>query len=94
MEVSVNGIRRDQREFTIRPSVTDQLALRLQQQVAQTPPAPGQQPTRRGGGFPVPLAVGGGLAVAGAVVALLVLGGGDEPPPPTTGGITISIPNP
>jgi hypothetical protein len=94
MEVSVNGIRRDQREFTIRPSVTDQLALRLQQQVAQTPQAPGQQPTRGGGGFPVPLAVGGGVAVAGAVVALLVLGGGDEPPPPTTGGITISIPNP
>jgi hypothetical protein len=91
LEVFVSGVRRDQREFVINPAVSERLAVQLQQAArpAQVAGAPGG-----GGGFPMPLAIGGGVAALGAV-AFLVLGGGeDSPPPPTTGGITISIPNP
>jgi hypothetical protein len=96
LQVEVNGVQREQREFSIRAGVADALAIRLRQVAAAVAPTTTATPQRRKGGVPVPLLVGGGLALAGGAVALLVLGGGggDEPPTGSTGGITISIPNP
>jgi hypothetical protein len=97
LEVLVDDQLRHQQEFTISPSLTDQLALALQQ-IAQAPTTP-QAEVRTGGGkkFPWPIALIG-VAGAGAAVALLAGGGGEEPPtngPPTgPGSITITIPNP
>ncbi len=50
-----------------------------------------------GGGFPVAIAVVGGLGALGAVAALVLGGSSDNPPPnggPNTGGIIINYPIP
>jgi hypothetical protein len=97
LEVLVDDQLRHQEEFTISPSLTEQLALAIQQ-IAQVPTTP-QTEVRTGGGkkFPWPIALIG-VAGAGAAVALLAGGGGEEPPinPPPSGpgSITITIPNP
>ncbi len=97
LELLVDDQLQHEEEFTISPSLTEQLTLALQQ-IAQVPTTP-QAEVRTGGGkkFPWPIALIG-VAGAGAAVALLAGGGGEEPPPngPPTGpgSITITIPNP
>jgi hypothetical protein len=76
----------------IRPGTTNRIVLAppvvAEEPEAQPPATQLGQP--RGGGFPIPLAIAGGVGAAG-VVALLLLGG--DGPTDDTGSITITFPS-